>query len=106
MIVLSAAPAAANVLLERLTMLGVLIGCAAWLLLVIVGAPGYRWVELEWPIARDPRRSIYARYVPADDRPASRGLMRVLIRAATALLALFNMQGCQLSAVCQRRAES
>jgi hypothetical protein len=70
--------------------IGAIGGLAAWILLAALKTPSFRWIELEWPFARDARQSVYARYVPGGDRPAPSGaIVERLIRAATALMVLF-----------------
>jgi hypothetical protein len=89
MIVVTGVPNVADTFAGAAYRTGLLAGAAAWLLLVFLRGPGFRWPELEWPLARDARHSVYARFVPVNDRPPhSTGVGR-LIRAATALKMLW-----------------
>lgn len=89
MIVLTSVPAVAGRIAEGPARIGLLAGLAAWVLLIALGAPAFRWLEIEWPFARDVRQSAYARYVPAGDGSPSGAILQRLIRAATALMLLF-----------------
>ena len=86
MIALTGIPSLADAIGAGSYRTGLGTGVAAWLVAVWLRAPAPRWLELEWPLARDVRGSVYARYVPADPPSAhATGAIGKLIRAASAL---------------------
>jgi hypothetical protein len=90
MIVLTGVPGVAERFDDGSARIGLLAGIAAWVLAVALRAPPFRWLEIEWPFARDVRQSAYGRYVPAGEASSSSAsIVQRLIRAGTALILFF-----------------